>query len=390
MCIAQDWPGHTQVDVAGDGVTDLDLGLDMNQNDQATNPSLIDPSLHAGDILSDELPDFLDFLGPDFISTQPLDPMQISETPTEEGLSEAHPWQFNINFDPPRPPTPPSSSSPSTPPKLTNTPSPMPAGPPCSCLANLYLSLDALSRLSDILPDAIRTARAAAKTAYDAMHCEICCPPLSHQLQSHEAPVIATATISGHQTTMLLGTLIPTIANAYHRILALVDAETARASAAQTTIPFSLSEIGGFWMAAAHGMGRSDGKQMSPTCPLGAGAYENMVLDPPTWRLSVRAVLKVDVYGVQCSRQSSDSAAAITISQVGLRDLVARMDETSKARHAEVDALIEAGGMMDQGVDLGGFIKVKHTKSLEAEGRSHLCRNIITMAKEAVDSLVIP
>lgn len=370
MPVTQDWQEPPQADVVVDSAMDIDLGLD------------VDPNL--------QLPLFLDFLGPDFISNQPLDPMYIGGPPagTGKGLPEACPMMLDINFDPPPPPTPPSTASPSTPLDLTGTPKPVPNTLLCSCLANIYLALDSLNRLPDDLPKAIRIARSAAKTAHDALQCQSCCPPLP---QSNEAaaaaaaPYAPTVSISAHQTTMLLGTLIPTIANAYHRILALVDAETARAAAAQTTMLFSLSDIGGFWLAATHG---SSGAAVSSSCPLNAAAYENMTLDPSTWRLSVRAVLKVDVYGVQCSRQSADAAATMSLTQLGLRDLVARMDDISRTRHAELDALMEAGVLREE--ESGGFMRVRHTRSLEAEGRSHLCRNIIATAKEAVDSLVIP
>lgn len=198
---------------------------------------------------------------------------------------------------------------------------------------------------------------------------------------------------------MLLCALVPAIADAYHRILALVDAETARALAARARMPFSLSRCGGL------GSRTCDHHLLagSTTATAAAVAYEDRLLEPAQWRLTVRGLLRLDVYGIDCNSNTDGEAVAVTsppppaarlgsgtgaggFSQGGLRALVAQMEERSRTRHEEIDAMIDAGLVVPR---TAGGLQLRHTKSLQEEGKMPPCRHIIGLAREAVESLVI-
>lgn len=379
----------------------MDLDLD----------SLIDPDLNIN--MADV--NFLDLLGPDFLSTQPFD---ATKSPPPANFLEGHVWNFDINFDPHFPPpsgstampsslnTPSLSSQGASPPDITpSEPAALPstAAPAaetavaaaavgdhalqpvsCPCLANLYLALDAIARLPAEVMPAMRVARGACKTAHDTMQCQVCCPPL------HEAMRSPPATF---QNMMILGALLPSIAHAYHRILALIDAETSRAIATHAQIPFSLSAYGGVWGTfGTRTCDNNDKNNNKNSCTAASNhPLEDQMLDPAVWRLTVRALLKVDVYGANCGADRPPpppgSAPSLTFTQMGLRDLVAQMDEKSRTRHAEIDAMIDAGLPAPEG--LGGA-RAKHTRSFADEGREPHCKHTIRMAREAVETLVIP
>lgn len=377
----------------------MDVDLDILNPNSHTDPDLVGIDV-----------DFLHFVGSDFTSALPFEPPKLPPPcdpvvrPREHEISRMD-FDFDSHLLGPQVPTPnndpgngwpssslsflnPSSSSqsqgPTTPSNLqrlpppTPTPPPPPASPPttCSCLATLYLSLDSLARLPASLHSALRAARAASRAAHDTMRCPACCatPP-----PSREAPV----RLSGFQNMMVLGALLPSIADAYHRILALVDAETARAVRARAGgMPFSLGQLGGLW-----GSGGDGGADVA--CGAAAAAYEGRTLPPAEWRLTLRALLKVDVYGFD-GREGGPAGKGAGGStgrrpgfrRLGLRDLVAQMDERSRARHAEIDALIDAGVPPPRGP---GLMRAAHT----GEGREPPCRRIVAMAREAVESLVI-
>lgn len=358
-----------------DYIASVDIDLDTLEPG-----SLIDPDIANVDM------DFLQFVGPDFISTQPFEPTEQLPPPSGPLVRpwDHEIWKMDIDFTPSFPdptPLPPDSNSsngrstilPSlfttnsssqetpTPSHLSENTTLQPST--CSCLASLYLSLDALARLPTTLHPAIHVARGASKAAHDSMQCRLCCAPPHEPMR-----------LSSFQNMMVLGALLPSIADAYHQILALVDAETGRAVTGggehvrDGLLPFSLSGFGGLW-------GSDSARQGG--CPHGA-SYEGRMLPPAEWRLTVRALLKVDVYGLN-NRELEGGGG---FHQLGLRDLVARMDERSRARHADIDALIDAGVPPPRGL---GVMRAAHT----VEGREPPCRRIIAMAREAVESLVI-
>lgn len=334
----------------------------------------IDPSLNTDTDIG-----LLDLLGPDFISTQPFHAQQWQPkvNPLERDI-----WNFGLSFDSHYAPPPPAENSDTgahVPPPLTfSTPSqssqgastpenalasttPQPSGS-CGCLANLYLALDALTHLPTEVEPAIRAARSASKAAHDSIHCQACCPPLT------ETMIIS---IASFQNMMILGALFPSVVDAYHRIIDMIEIETARAICDRRQMHFSLPEYGGVW-GQLGSMGNLCGR---------ASQYDNVTMEPAMWRLTVRALLKVDVYGVNCGSEGPASQS-LRFSQMGLKDIVRQLEERSLTRHAEVDALLDAG--------LPGPIGPAGVRAQHSHGEEPHCKKIIKLAKDSIASLDIP
>ncbi|KAL1852058.1 hypothetical protein Daus18300_012340 [Diaporthe australafricana] len=333
----------------------------------------IDPSLNTDTDVG-----LLDLLGPDFISTQPFHAQQWQPkvNPLERDI-----WNFDISFDnhyAPPPPADNSDTSAHIPPPLTfSTPSqssqgastpenPLTSTTPqpgsCGCLANLYLALDALTHLPTEVEPAIRAARSASKTAHDSIHCRVCCPPLTETMK---------ISMSSFQNMMILGALFPSVVDAYHRIIDMIEIETARAICDRRQMHFSLPEYGGVWGQ----LGTYDNLCNRAT------QYEDVTMEPAMWRLTVRALLKVDVYGVNCGPEGPGSES-LRFSQMGLKDIITQLEERSLSRHAEVDALLEAG--------LPGPVGPVGVRAQHSHGEEPHCKKIIKLAKEAIASLDIP
>ncbi|KAJ4414424.1 hypothetical protein N0V82_007931 [Gnomoniopsis sp. IMI 355080] len=339
------------VSMLDDTVLDLDPAL------------TIDPGLAGSADISISDMSFLDFLDSDFMFNQPLDTDNLATDWTTNlhnsnvgphlgetgGISTSltTPSLSSQGASPseqqrPAQPTPSSSLAPPEPIQSTT----------CSCLADLYLALDSIARLPNEVIPALCTARTAAHAAHNAIRCEVCCPPI------HKAMKLTAAAF---QNSMLIGALIPSIADAYHRIQELVDAEATRAIATHIQLTFNLSEYGGTW-------GELSGSNE---------ADETKVMDPAAWRRRVRSLLKIDVYGVN----TCNSDRTGRFQQIGLRDLVAEMDERSRERHAEIDALIDAG--------LSAPVGMNGLPASHSQGKEPHCRHVVQLAREAVDNLHI-
>lgn len=306
---------------------------------------------------------FLDFLDSDFMFNQPFDTENLAtDWATNLQDSNLGPHLGDTSETSTSITTPSLSSqgaSPSEqqrPAQLTPSSSLAPHEPiqstTCSCLADLYLALDSLARLPNEVIPALRTARTAAHAAHNTIRCEVCCPPIHKTMKM---------TAAAFQNSMLIGALIPSIADAYHRILELVDAEATRAIATHIQLTFNLSEYGGTW-------GELTGS---------SEVDETKVMDPAAWRRRVRSLLKIDVYGVN----TLNSDGTVRFRQMGLRDLVAEMDERSRARHAEIDAMIDAG--------LSAPVGMNGLPASHSQGKEPHCRHVVQLVREAVDNLHI-
>ncbi|ROW11059.1 hypothetical protein VMCG_01373 [Cytospora schulzeri] len=330
--------------------------------------SVIDPSLANMN--------FLDLLGPDFDLTQPS---QVHPPGPKDDPAHRDIWNFEINFDTQYPPPPADGSeraSNQIPPRPDlSTPSSSSQGPSapelaphppgsCSCLANLYLALDSLARLPTEVEPAIRVTRGASKTAHDVIQCQTCFPPLTETLK---VPITAL------QNTMVLGALLPSVVEAYQRILDMVEAETARAICEHRQLRFSLPGYGGVWGRLGES-GRLCGMSTR---------YAEQWMQPAMWRLVVRALLRTDVYGINFdSGKPGDSGQCP--SHLGLKDIIGQMDEKSRTRHAEIDAMVEAGLPAPTG-PTGAAVHHSQARG----GEEPPCRKVIQIAGEAVDRLVI-
>jgi hypothetical protein len=344
-------------------------------------PMDLDPSffLDPGLPTSHDAAALLDLLGPEFVSTQPFHAQQWQ--PKATNPLERDIWTFDLNFDiHPYSPTragnadttetlaPPLSfgsrslsSQGATTPETANT-STTPSQASCGCLSSLYLALDSLTNLPTEVEPAIQAARSAARAAHESIHCKVCCPPLTESMK---------ISISSFQSMMILGALFPSVVDAYSRILEMVEIETARAICERRQLRFSLPDYGGMWGQ----LGSEENVSCAPRF------FDDVMLEPAMWRLTVRALLKVDVYGIN-SCPTGPGNKALQFTQIGLKDIVAQLEERSLTRHAEVDALLEAG--------LPGPVGPPGVRAHHSLGEEPQCKRIIKMAKDAIASLDIP
>ncbi|KAK1986412.1 hypothetical protein LZ30DRAFT_582163 [Colletotrichum cereale] len=235
----------------------------------------------------------------------------------------------------------------------------------CSCLSQMFLSLDALSRLPNDVKVAMGIARSAARAAHDVIHCPTC----------SLTDITKPPPMQSFQNMMILGAILPSTANAYAKILELIDHETARATKEGRNITFSFTEYGGLWGE----MRRRDG-----TC--GASqSVDKREMDPDTWRLSVRALLKIDIYGHDFERSVGvDSTEAYH--HLGLRDIIKQMEDRSDRRHSQLDAMV-ADGLPNPILHASQNLMVPEGGGDSKENRH--CLKVIEIARVALDKLVI-
>ncbi|KAM0332531.1 hypothetical protein ACHAQA_002814 [Verticillium albo-atrum] len=239
----------------------------------------------------------------------------------------------------------------------------------CACLSQMYLSLDALSRLPEEIGAAMRMARDAAKTAHSLITCPTCSMPYIDD-PSVQPPMQA------FQNTMLLGMLIPTIVNAYVRILELVDEATAESKQKGETMLFRFTEYGGLW-----GELEEIDKFTCRTVEL----YDNKDMEPDKWRMTVRAVLKIDVYGFDVDCSSTIDGSRVTHRHLGLKDVISAMEERSNHRHDQIDAMVAAG--LPHPMQGNPLMPANLQHAGKKDERN--CLKIVEMARVALDNLVI-
>ncbi|OAA53977.1 hypothetical protein SPI_09184 [Niveomyces insectorum RCEF 264] len=280
----------------------------------------------------------------------------------------------------------------------------------CGCLARLYLALDSLQHLPSDVGAAMSVARTAAHAAHDTIMCPSCAPP--NFMDIHYQPPL-----QAYQNLMILGALLPSIAHTYRRIVTMVDEEAARAAAAKQRLPISLTAYGGMWGHLA---------EHNNFC-IQASALNGSVVEPPLWRLVVRALLKVDVYGIHLeqavvngmttdtnssdgrgevekegqegeannhnairdgadgkatfsSSAASSSTSGMVMVHFGLKDIADMMETRARLRHGWMDAAIDAG--LIKNADSLGYVRLP-------PGEKHGCQKVIELAKQEIDKLVI-
>jgi hypothetical protein len=221
-------------------------------------------------------------------------------------------------------------------------PAPSAPGPPCSCLATMYLAMSSLQDFPNEVEAALATVRAAANTAQSSIRCPKC---------GHCAATSITPPIEAFQNTMLLGTILPIIANGYKRLLVLVDEETEKATALGIKKVFRISAYGGL---------------CGTDNPCGEAKHlDEAVMEPTEWRTAVRGLLRADVYGLE----------GIT---GGLRGIISEMEQRQRLRHKEMHRLQE------------NVLSSHEIGQRECLGeKDMLCLRILDTAKVSIDTLVI-
>ncbi|KAI1143331.1 hypothetical protein F5Y05DRAFT_408776 [Hypoxylon sp. FL0543] len=236
----------------------------------------------------------------------------------------------------------------------------------CAHTAALYLALDAMQKVPEGVEAALAHARKATRTAYDVVYCPVC--SFKIEPPDHAA---ADDVMRNFQNLMLLAALIPSIVHAYERILRAVDEETARATAERRRLVFKLRNFGGIlW-----GDGSSACSGGANDC-VSAAALNHREMEPAMWRLTVRALLRSDVYGLS---DSNDNRLEGTPLHIGLKDIVLQMEQKSRARHAVLDHLVHSGAWKPPACGM----------KMHAPGETPTCQKVIAIAKASIDALVI-
>ncbi|KAI0435594.1 hypothetical protein F4803DRAFT_545036 [Xylaria telfairii] len=310
---------------------DVNFDSQPAEHVQSFSPANIDPALFSAPIAT---------------TAAGLDPPPADQVP---GLS---PPNSNVTSSPQSSDTSPAAAVPST--------------SECDCTANLYSALSWMQKLPSEVEPAICQARLAAKVAYEVVNCTNCSFKLEAPIQHH---VGSPCMMRSFQNLMLLATLIPSIVHAYARMLAIVDDETNRAVAQRRKVIFKLNSLGGIWGALGEGDDQFCGTTRS---------FGHKEMEPVMWRLTVRALLKIDVYGI--SGRCGNEVALADPFHLGLKDIVLLMENRAKARHQIMDAMIDAGVW-------------KHSDcavlNTNIPGEPPQCQRIISIARSSVEKLYI-
>jgi hypothetical protein len=96
--------------------------------------------------------------------------------------------------------------------------------------------------------------------------------------------------IESFQNTMLLGTILPIIANGYQKLLKMIDEEAEAASAAGRMKVFQFQDYGGMCGNRLTALGALQ-------CVEKEMLFNAIEMPPAQWRTTVRALLRVDIYG---------------------------------------------------------------------------------------------
>jgi hypothetical protein len=273
-----------------------------------------------------------------------------------------------VDHTPPLEPAPQLSTDSNTSVSSESSPPQSTGGSSCSCLASMYLSLASLQEFPSDIVKALRTVRSACATAAATIWCQKCGTVLLDN---------PTPSIESFQNVMLLGTILPIIANGYQRLLQMIDDEMARAESLGQTKTFRFHDYGG--MCGQQTL--SDDVDCAET----AKFSRPVEMSPQQWRTTVRALLRVDIYGHEQTG----------FKHRGLKDLVAEMETRQKTRHEMLDAHFAALGI--DSLDMGLFGSVKalpgvgghgHTKCVQG-AQPYGCLQILQVAKSAIDNLTI-
>lgn len=223
---------------------------------------------------------------------------------------------------------------------------------PCVCLANLFLALEGLQQLPSGVREAMCAARYANRVAHDCIECPSCSAPLTQDAH----PPIQSA-----QNMMIMGALFPVLADAYMKIVQMIDLEFQQAHSERRKLYFNIYDFGGVWGPLARVKECSQSEALQGD------------MDPTLWRQIVRAMLKLDVYGMDECPNGSEK-----ISLLGLSGIINKLEERSLKRHE----------MLDDSPELQDAIKSLNYPSL-APGEKPTCLRIVDMAKMAVKRIVI-
>ncbi|KAJ4060981.1 hypothetical protein NW756_001253 [Fusarium oxysporum] len=350
-------------------------GLQSSHGTFSFNPQIVEPQ---GLLVDNATLPTLDLSGVDLLGSINFGETDAPQETISKDLSNTLQQYLVDQIESPNPglkqnsdtPTPPDSSengaSVESTENVIRTPTPSMRPVPtvsCGCLSSLYLALESLGNLpAEVIP-AMKVARNASKVAHDVIRCTVCSASL---LDEPTKP----PPIQSFQNLMLLGALVPSACNAYARILEMVDEETTLAKLQGRTFWFSFKEIGGLW-------GCIGGTPKGCTT---YQSYNNKNMPPDMWRMTIRGLLRLDIYGLD--EKDQEIPGAMTYRQLGLKDVVGQLEERSKKRHDALDALHAAGHAHEAARGV-----IYPTKACSPAERN--CTKVLETARIALENLVI-
>lgn len=140
----------------------------------------------------------------------------------------------------------------------------------CACLSNMYLTLDALSKMPEpfVFPFALQPLREAMQSTADIISCPVC--PKRY--------------ITALQNSQSLGSLFLSIAERYAKVLDSISLEAAGAEAAHKMKKFRLADF-------------NSGDAHVHTGGLSCAAQFSVDLSPVEWKNLAKKVVRAEIYG---------------------------------------------------------------------------------------------
>ncbi|OTA01950.1 Zn2Cys6 transcriptional regulator [Trichoderma parareesei] len=241
------------------------------------------------------------------------------------------------------------------------------ASAPCTCVSLITKAMTPLISLPSDTLSAIRVARDATGLAHDTLNCRQCYSGMYDLSKAVPASRV--------QSSVYLGVFIPAACNAYKSILAKIDRDAEQAKEDGRLMHFSLEKVGGI---LARFM--TEGRACTSVDYARLKCCNNKALEPDDWRINMRAIIKVDVYG------SNHLATFGWLNRCvpshvslyrGLNDVVLLLDERNNKRHDMADSLMQAC-----------YGHAAQPMSCQRRQQRH-CVSMLDQARLALNSLVI-
>lgn len=153
---------------------------------------------------------------------------------------------------------------------------------------------------------------------------------------------------------MLLGTLIPVIADGYKKILHMIDCEANLAVEIGLRMSLSPDQLN-----VPPGM-----TSRGECCPV--NKTDLMDLSPSVWRVVIRSLLRWDVYG-----------STEFMPSTGLKGIVNEMEARAKSRHELIKTMRQ---------NLQPDCHLPH----DSDEKDRLCTQVLEASKVAMSDLIIP
>jgi hypothetical protein len=206
------------------------------------------------------------------------------------------------------------------------------ASAPCTCVSLITKAMTPLISLPSDTLSAIRVARDATELAHDTLNCRQCYSGMYDLSKAVPASRV--------QSSVYLGVFIPAACNAYKSILAKIDKDAEQAKEDGRLMHFSLEKVGGI---LARFM--TEGRTCTSVDYARLKCCNNKALEPDDWRINMRAIIKVDVYGSNHLATFGwlNRCVPTHVSLYrGLNDVVLLLDERNNKRHDMADSIMQA------------------------------------------------